>query len=77
MAMIACCAHHAADILPILGLSAVAGAAGFLAEWRVPLMSLGIVMNLAGILYLLHRARLGRAAMMCAETGTGVGRGRI
>jgi hypothetical protein len=49
VAMIACCAHHATDVLPILGLSAVAGTASFLAEWRVPLMSLGIVMNLIGI----------------------------
>lgn len=49
VAMIACCAHHATDVLPILGLSAVAGAAGLLAEWRVPLMSLGILMNLIGI----------------------------
>ncbi len=49
VAMIACCAHHATDILPVLGLSAVAGAAGFLAEWRVPLMSLGIALNLIGI----------------------------
>jgi hypothetical protein len=54
VAMIACCAHHATDILPILGLSAVAGAASFLAAWRVPLMSLGIVMNLVGIGLSLH-----------------------
>ena len=49
VAMIACCAHHATDVLPILGLSTVAGAAGLLAEWRVPLMSLGIALNLIGI----------------------------
>ena len=60
VAMIACCAHHATDIIPILGLSAVAGAAGFLAEWRIPLMSLGVAMNLVGIalsLRLVLRAR--------------------
>lgn len=49
VAMIACCAHHATDVLPVLGLSAVAGAAGVLAEWRLPLMSLGIAMNLIGV----------------------------
>lgn len=73
-AMLACCAHHLADLLPVLGLS---GAALFLTDYKIELLWLGIVMNLAGILYLLHRARLGRAAMMCAETGTGIGRGRI
>lgn len=60
VAMVACCAHHATDILPVLGLSAVAGAAGLLAEWRVPLMSLGIAMNLIGIalnVRLVRRAR--------------------
>ncbi len=57
VAMIACCAHHATDILPVLGLSAVAGAAGFLAQWRVPLMSLGIAMNLVGIALTLRLVR--------------------
>ena len=60
VAMVACCAHHATALLPILGLSAVAGTAGFLAEWRVPLMILGIAMNLIGIalnVRLVHRAR--------------------
>ncbi len=60
VAMVACCAHHATDLLPILGLSAVVGATGFLVEWRIPLMGLGIVMNLIGIalnVRLVHQAR--------------------
>lgn len=48
-AMLACCAHHLADILPIVGLS---GAAIFLNAYKTPLLWLGIVMNLAGVAYL-------------------------
>jgi hypothetical protein len=45
-AMVACCAHHVTDVLPILGLSA---ASAFLAEYRIPFMVAGLVMNLIGI----------------------------
>lgn len=51
-AMLACCAHHLADILPILGLS---GAAIFLNAYKTPLLWLGIVMNLMGIIYLARK----------------------
>ena len=44
--MIACCAHHLADLLPILGLSA---AAAVLASWKIPLLVVGLTTNLAGI----------------------------
>ncbi len=46
ISMVACCAHHVADLLPILGLS---GLAVFLVEFRTPLMLLGLVTNLIGI----------------------------
>jgi YHS domain-containing protein len=51
-AMLACCAHHLADILPILG---VAGAAAFLNAYKIPMLWLGIVMNLIGMIYLLRK----------------------
>ncbi|HMQ29976.1 MAG TPA: heavy-metal-associated domain-containing protein [Chloroflexaceae bacterium] len=51
-AMLACCAHHLADVLPIVGLS---GAALLLNAYKTPLLWLGIVMNLGGALYLLHK----------------------
>jgi hypothetical protein len=38
IAMVACCAHHVADLLPILGLTA---AATFLAQYRIALMLVG------------------------------------
>jgi hypothetical protein len=45
-AMVACCAHRVADLLPLLGLSA---AAGIIGAWRVPLLIVGLVFNLVGI----------------------------
>lgn len=49
-AMLACCAHHLADVLPILGLS---GAAIFLAQYQKPFLIVGLAVNLAGIAYML------------------------
>jgi len=50
VAMVACCAHHVADVLPILGLTA---AALFLAEYRIPFMIAGLGMTLLGIAFML------------------------
>lgn len=47
--MIACCAHHLTDVLPILGLSAVSI---FLVKFQTPILVLGIISNLIGIKYL-------------------------
>lgn len=57
-AMVACCAHHVTDILPLVGLSA---ATTFLANYKVPFMLLGLAMNLVGIVIALRaicKARL-------------------
>jgi YHS domain-containing protein len=51
-AMLACCAHHLADVLPIVG---VAGAAVFLNTYKTPLIWLSIAMNLVGVGYLLWK----------------------
>ncbi len=53
-AMVACCAHHVVDVLPLLGLS---GAAIFLAQYKVPFMIVGLLSNAAGIGFLLTRIR--------------------
>ena len=46
VSMIACCAHHLADVLPVVGLS---GAAVLLVELRTPLMLIGIATNIVGV----------------------------
>jgi copper chaperone CopZ len=58
-AMLACCAHHLADIVPLLG---VAGATALLAEYKLPLLWLGLAMNAAGVAYLTRLLRRGCAA---------------
>ncbi len=56
-AMAACCAHHVADVLPILGLTA---AAAFLARYRLAFMFISLGTTLTGIgfmLFILFRER--------------------
>lgn len=48
--MVACCAHHLVDVLPLLGLS---GAALFLADYQVFFIAIGVVSNIAGIAIML------------------------
>ena len=48
--MVACCLHHAVDVLPILGLSA---AATFLTRYQGPFMGVSLGINLVGILIML------------------------
>ena len=52
-AMVACCAHHLTDALPVLGLS---GAAIFLNDYRIPLMAVGLGVNALGVLVMLRLA---------------------
>ena len=46
ISMVACCAHHIADLAPIIGIS---GAAAFLTDYRVPFMVVGIAINAVGV----------------------------
>ncbi len=55
VSMVACCTHHLADVLPVLGLS---GAALFLNDYRGPLMALGIISNAAGIVWMTRMIRV-------------------
>jgi hypothetical protein len=50
VAMVACCAHHAADVLPLVGLTA---AATLLAEYRIPFMLVGLGTTIVGIAVML------------------------
>jgi hypothetical protein len=70
LAMVACCAHHVADVLPLLGLTA---AATFLAQYRTAFMLVGLGTTLFGIfvmLLILFRER--RKAVDRLNTGTRV-----
>lgn len=49
--MIACCAHHITDLVPILGLTA---AGIFLARYQVYILMLAIIFNLLGMIYMLN-----------------------
>jgi hypothetical protein len=53
-AMVACCAHHVVDVLPIIGLS---GAAILLNDYRVPIMLAGLAVNAVGIVLMLGVVR--------------------
>jgi hypothetical protein len=60
--MLACCAHHLTDVLPLLGLSA---AAAFLGAYKTPLLWLSVTVNLAGVLYLVaHVAQVRKATRL-------------
>lgn len=49
-AMVACCAHHVTDVLPLIGLTA---AATFLAEYRIAFMLVGLGSTIIGIVIML------------------------
>ena len=54
ISMVACCAHHLTDVLPILGL---AGLSIFLTRYQVWFLGVGIASNFAGIIYLLRQIK--------------------
>ncbi len=51
-AMISCCTHYLANLLPILG---IAGAVTFVAQYQVELFWVGLLFNFLGILYIINR----------------------
>lgn len=52
--MVACCAHHLADLAPFIGAT---GAAAFLTDYRIPFMVVGIGVNAAGVTIAARRLR--------------------
>lgn len=52
IAMVACCAHHLTDILPLLGLAV---AATFLVKYQLWFLALGIASNIIGIFIMLRQ----------------------
>jgi hypothetical protein len=64
--MVACCAHHLTDVLPVIGL---AGAATLLATYQDVLLLLAVLSNVVGVTYMLgllrkHRLYPSRASLL-------------
>jgi len=73
--MIACCLHHVADVLPVVGLS---GAAVFLSNYKIPLIVVGLITNAIGItlmtrIILHHRRTLAGAVPVPAGAQAATG----
>lgn len=49
LAMISCCAHYLANILPVIGIS---GVASFVGQYQTRIFWVGLAFNLAGIIYI-------------------------
>lgn len=52
LGMVACCAHHLSDLLPLIGLS---GAFLFLTKYQTWFIGLGLLSNLLNIIYITRR----------------------
>jgi hypothetical protein len=52
--MVACCAHHLADLVPLIGAT---GLAAFLLDWRIPFMLGGIAVNAIAVAVAARRLR--------------------
>lgn len=66
VSMAACCVHHLADVLPVIGL---AGTGLFLSTYQALFLLVGVVSNAMGILYLLsiigrHRLAPSRGSIL-------------
>ena len=70
-AMISCCTHYLANLLPILG---IAGAVTFVAQYQVELFWVGLLFYFLGILYIISRIvkfSAGLPAIALAKAGGG------
>ena len=54
ISMVACCAHHLTDVLPLFGL---AGLSLFLTRYQTWFLGVGIASNFIGIIYLLRQIK--------------------
>ena len=50
LSMVACCAHHLADVIPVLG---IAGLSLFLTEYQKETLIVGVAVNFIGVIYML------------------------
>lgn len=52
--MVACCAHHLTDVLPLIGLTAISA---FLVSFQTPILLVGIISNIFGIYFLWQKIK--------------------
>lgn len=52
LAMVSCCTHYLANILPVIGISGVAGFAG---QYQTRIFWVGLAFNLAGMIFISSR----------------------
>ncbi|MBI5870986.1 MAG: hypothetical protein HZB44_08575 [Actinobacteria bacterium] len=52
LAMVSCCTHYLANILPIIGIS---GVASFVGQYQTKIFWVGLAFNLAGIIFISSR----------------------
>jgi hypothetical protein len=70
--MIACCAHHLADVAPLIGLTGASGLSGmisFLGEYKVPIIVVGLLVNVVGIAFSLRTIRAQRGHLLHMVAG--------
>jgi hypothetical protein len=73
LGMVACCAHHIADIAPLIGLTGASGLSGvvsFLGAYKIPFILFGLAVNLVGILVSLRTIRKQRAHLRRMQEST-------
>ncbi len=63
-AMAACCAHHLADVFPLLGL---AGAAAAVSDYQDWFLGAGVLMNIIGVIYMWVKLKQ-HTEMACCKT---------
>jgi Cu+-exporting ATPase len=56
-AMLACCSHYLANILPVIG---AAGLVTFVGQYQAELFWVGLAFNAAGLAYVAHKVHVGR-----------------
>ena len=52
LAMISCCAHYLANIIPILG---IAGTLSVIAQYQIEIFWIGLIFNIFGILFISNK----------------------
>jgi len=64
LAMVACCAHHLADVFPLLGLAA---AATVVSDYQVLFLGAGVTINIIGVIYMWVKLKQ-HTKMACCKT---------